>query len=65
VPVYVVNGSKLDVIKSLNLDIFVDDKYDNFIELNKNGVFTYLLDKEWNRRYDVGHKRIKSLNDIV
>jgi uncharacterized HAD superfamily protein len=65
VPVYVVNGSKLDVIKSLNLDIFVDDKYANFTELNNNGVFTYLLDREWNRRYDVGHKRIYSLKEVM
>lgn len=64
VPVHVVNGSKLEVFKTVNVDIFVDDKYDNFVELNNNSVFTYLLDREWNRRYDVGHKRIYSLNEL-
>ena len=65
VPVHVVNGSKIDVIKELKLDIFVDDKYDNFKELNNEGIFTYLFTQPWNERYDVGHKRIDSLDEIV
>jgi len=65
VPVHVVNGSKVKVLKDLDLDIFIDDKYLNFTELNKEGIFTYLLDREWNHRYDVGHKRIYDINDIV
>ena len=65
VPVIVTNGSKVDAIKELNLDIFVDDKYDNFKELNNNGIFTYLYTQPWNERYNVGHKRIKSLKDII
>lgn len=66
VPVHVVhNGDKTQVLKESNVDVFVDDKYDNFKELNKNGIFTYLLDREWNRRYNVGHKRIYSLDDIL
>ena len=65
VPVFVVNGSKVEVLKQQNIDIFIDDKFDNFRELNNNGIFTYLMDREWNRRYDVGHKRIKNLGEIV
>lgn len=69
VPVHVANGSKVDKLKELteihNIDWFVDDRYDNFVELNKNGIFTYLFDQPWNSKYDVGHKRIKSLNDLV
>lgn len=65
VPVYVVNGNKTEVLKSQNVDIFVDDCYANFTTLNTNGVFTYLLDRPWNTRYNVGHKRIYSLNEIT
>jgi uncharacterized HAD superfamily protein len=65
VPVHVVNGSKMEVLRELNLDVFVDDKYDNFKELNDNGIFTYLFTQPWNNRYDVGHKRIHSLEDII
>ena len=64
VPVHVVNGTKVDILKNANIDIFVEDKYLNFTELNKAGIFTYLLDRPWNTRYNVGHKRIYSLNDI-
>jgi hypothetical protein len=62
--VIVVGGSKLESLKG-RVDIFVDDKYSNFLELNKGGVFTYLMDRPWNRKYNVGHFRINDLNDIV
>lgn len=65
VPVHVVGGSKVDVLKKLDVDAFVDDKYDNFAELNNAGVFTYLYDQPWNRRYDVGHRRIKDLKELM
>lgn len=64
-PVYVVSGSKLDVLKQIDPDIFIDDKYETFAELNNNGVFTYLYDQEWNRRYDVGFRRIKDLKEVI
>jgi hypothetical protein len=65
VPVHVVTSSKVEAIKQIGVDLFVDDCYDNFTDLNKNGVFCYLYDREYNRKFDVGHKRIYSLNDIV
>jgi 5'(3')-deoxyribonucleotidase len=66
-PVYTVEmgQSKVDTIKSLNLDIFVDDRFDNFVELNKAGICCYLFDAPHNQRYDVGYKRIKSLKDLL
>lgn len=66
-PVYTVETgkSKVEIIKSLNLDIFVDDRFDNFVELNKAGICCYLFDAPHNQRYDVGYKRIKSLKDII
>lgn len=50
--------------KEYNLDWFVDDKYENFVELNRAGICCFLLDQPWNKRYDVGFKRIKSLSEL-
>ena len=57
-------ASKTAVAKEAGVEIFVDDSYDNFVDLNNNGVFTYLYTAPWNTRYDVGHMRINTLNDI-
>lgn len=66
-PVYCVGfgESKVEVAKKSGLDIFVDDRYENFLELNKAGICTYLWDSPHNQRYDVGYKRIKSLKELV
>lgn len=66
-PVYCVgiNQSKVEVAKQAGIDIFVDDRYENFVELNKAGICTYLLDAPHNQRYNVGHKRIKSLSELT
>jgi len=57
-----VDSSKVEIAKKLNLDLFVDDKYENFLELNENGILCYLFDTPWNREYDVGDLRIHDLN---
>lgn len=66
-PVHTVglNESKLEVIKSIGIDIFVDDRYETFVELNNAGICCYLMDKPHNERYDVGHKRIYHLSDLM
>lgn len=66
-PVYSVGfgESKVEVAKKSGIDIFVDDRFDNFVELNNAGICTYLLDAAHNQRYNVGHKRIKSLKELV
>jgi uncharacterized HAD superfamily protein len=56
--------SKIDVAKESGIDIFVDDRFENFVELNNAGICCYLFDSPHNRRYDVGHKRIKSLSEL-
>lgn len=65
-PVYTVpfNTSKVEIAKKSGIDIFVDDKFENFVELNNAGITCYLFDAPWNQRYDVGHKRIKSLKEL-
>lgn len=66
-PVYCVGSgkSKVEVAKESGIDIFVDDAYPNFVALNKAGICTYLYDTPHNQRYNVGHKRIKSLKELL
>jgi Uncharacterized conserved protein len=65
-PVHTVGleGSKVEIAKKENLDIFVDDRYENFVELNKAGICTFLMNASHNERYPVGHKRLYSLNEL-
>lgn len=60
-----VNESKLETIKGLNLDFFVDDKLETFKELNSNGICCFLMDAPYNRHIDVGYKRIYNLKDFL
>jgi 5'(3')-deoxyribonucleotidase len=55
---------KLKVIQDNAIDIFVDDRYENFAELSKAGVCCFLMDAPHNKRYNVGYKRIFTLRDI-
>lgn len=66
-PVYSIGhgASKVDVAKKSGIEIYVDDRYENFVELNKNGICCFLFDAPHNQRYEVGFKRIKSLEDLV
>ena len=58
-------GSKVDAVKSLGADIFVDDSYNNFTNLSKAGICCYLFDGPHNKKYNVGAKRIYSLKELV
>jgi hypothetical protein len=58
-------GSKSDAIRESGADIFVDDCYETFVNLNKEGVTTFLFDKPYNSKYSVGYRRIKQLSDLV
>ncbi len=65
-PVYKTDGkSKVQILKDLKIDIFVDDCYENFVEINKAGICCYLFDQPYNRKYNVGYKRIYNLKEIV
>lgn len=65
-PVYHVENrsDKVKIAKELEIDIFVDDSYETYKAMNEAGICCFLMDAKHNRRYDVGFKRIKSLNDI-
>ncbi len=66
-PVYTVdNGNnKYDIAIKENLDIFVDDNFDTFADMNSKGLLCYLFDAPYNRRYDIGTKRVVSLKEII
>lgn len=66
-PVYTVGlrQSKVDVLKEIGCEIFVDDRFDNFVEINKAGICCFLFDAPHNQRYQVGYKRIKSLKELI
>ena len=66
-PVYSVNYevSKVEVAKQSGIDIFVDDKFTNFTELNNAGICCYLFDTIHNQKFQVGHKRLYNLKDLV
>ena len=57
--------SKLEVIKKSGIEVFVDDRFETFQELNNNGIVCYLMDTAHNRRYDVGERRIHTLKDLM
>jgi hypothetical protein len=65
-PVYTVEirKSKAQIAKEAGVEIFVDDSWSNFVDLNKNDIFTYLFNTSYNDKHSVGHMRISSLNEI-
>jgi 5'(3')-deoxyribonucleotidase len=59
-----VNHSKIAVAREAKVEIFIDDGWHNFKEFNKAGICCYLYDAPHNRKYNVGHKRIKTLHEL-
>lgn len=58
------NESKIDTLKKLTIDIMIDDKFSTYKECQKNNIFCYLVTTEANKRYDVGHHRIKDVSEL-
>lgn len=56
------SDSKVDILKSLNCQIFVDDKIDNVVEAERAGICSYLIDNVHNQKIDVGIRRLQDLN---
>jgi hypothetical protein len=65
-PVYTIDlkMSKVQVAKNAEIEIFIDDSFENFVELNNAGICTYLYTASWNKKYDVGHLRLNSLKEL-
>jgi uncharacterized HAD superfamily protein len=56
--------SKVEVAKKSGVDIFIDDSYNNFVELNRAGICTFLYTADYNKDYNVGHKRINNFKEF-
>lgn len=67
VPVYSVGlgQSKVAALTEANIDMFVDDSYNNFVELSKANIGCYLFDAPHNQKHDVGYRRIYSLKELA
>ena len=50
---------------TIAIDIYIDDNYHNYMDLNSNGIKCFLFNSNHNQKYKVGSDRIKSLNDLV
>lgn len=46
------NESKMEVLKSVGCDIFVDDRYATFKECHENGIFCLLMDTPQNQHHE-------------
>lgn len=55
---------KVAACKEHRVELFVDDYYNNFCKLNQAGIKCLLMDRSYNRKYDVGHLRINHLKLI-
>lgn len=56
------DASKVSILKEKGITIMIDDKYENYKEINDAGIFCYLMDAPNNQYYKVGHRRIYDLN---
>lgn len=64
-PVIVTDGdSKINHLQDLDIDIFVDDSYETWLELTNAGICTFLIDRSYNIKHDVGHFRLKNIEDL-
>ncbi len=55
---------KVQVLKGLNVNVFIDDKPEYFRDINKAGIVCLLRDQPYNRDVDAGPYRIKSLDEV-
>lgn len=67
VPIHAVNvyESKMEAFLASGADVLIDDRYENFVEINAGGGCCFLYDAPHNRKYEVGFKRIYHPNDVI
>lgn len=57
-------ADKVEVLKKLKINLFVDDKPEHFRDINKAGIVCLLRDQPYNRDVEAGPYRIKSLDEV-
>lgn len=58
-------ASKLEALKEMRVDYLLDDSYSNFVECNNDGIVVYLYDASHNQRYNVGDRRVKTIEEFA
>jgi len=64
-PIYTINKIDADIKDIIDTDIIIDDKMYNFINYTKNNMCCYLYTSEYNKKYEVGFKRINDLSVFI
>lgn len=55
------DSSKVEILKQIGTEYFIDDRFENFTEAMRAGICTFLMTANHNQHYDVGYRRIKDL----
>lgn len=63
-PLINVRGAKKSEALKGICDVFVDDGFHNFCDLQQNGIPCYLMTRPHNAKYDVGTWRVNSLQEF-
>ena len=59
------NPNKVDIVKKLDLDIFIEDRFSTAVDVAENtSCKVFLFDQPWNRRDHHGLTRVYSWQDI-
>ena len=63
-PVITTSKNKSEILKKHKIDIFVEDKFQNYQEIKNAGIKCFLITRDWNEKYNVGIDRIVSLEEL-
>ena len=60
-----VSGSKIDVLKKENVEVYVEDRIENAEEISNAGIFTYLIERPWNQYGSKGSNKLVRVKDWI
>ena len=65
-PIYMATDlkDKAELAIEAKIDWFIDDRFENFLLLERAGICCFLWNAPHNQRYDVGFKRIEKFSDL-
>ncbi len=55
------NVTKSELCKLHNIEIMVEDNFDYALDLAENGIYTFLLEKPWNKHITITHPNLKKV----
>jgi uncharacterized HAD superfamily protein len=58
-------NSKVETLKELGCDVFVDDYIVNFMDCQREGILCYLMTRPHNEKYNVGHFRVENFDEFI